>query len=128
MGTLQTINTNGADEMVVIPRAQYERLISDLEDAQDIASAKEFEGREASGEAEFLPWDMAKRLRRGEHPVLVWREHRGLTQKALAAQVKMTAAQLCEIENGKKTGSVATLQKLARALGVTVDELLSLPA
>ena len=43
MGTLQTINTNGTDEMVVIPRAQYERLISDLEDAQDIASAKEFE-------------------------------------------------------------------------------------
>ena len=128
MGTLQTINTNGTDEMVVIPRAQYERLISDLEDAQDVASAKEFEGREASGDVEFLPWDMAKRLRRGEHPVLVWREHRGLTQKALAAQVKMTAAQLSEIENGKKAGSVATLQKLARALGVTVDELLSLPA
>ena len=124
MGTLQTINTNGTDEMVVIPRAQYERLISDLEDAQDVASAKEFEGREASGDVEFLPWDMAKRLRRGEHPVLVWREHRGLTQKALAAQVKMTAAQLSEIENGKKAGSVATLQKLARALGVTVDELL----
>ena len=68
---------------------------------------------------------MVKRLRRGEHPVLVWREHRGLTQKALAAQVKMTAAQLSEIENGKKTGSVATLQKLARALGVTIDELVA---
>ena len=78
-----------------------------------------------SVKTEFLPWDMVKRLRRGEHPVLVWREHRGLTQKALAAQVKMTAAQLSEIENGKKTGSVATLQKLARALDVTVDELLS---
>ena len=77
------------------------------------------------GETEFLPWEMAKRLRHGEHPVLVWCEHRGLTQKALAAQVKMTAAQLSEIENGKKTGSVATLQKLARALDVTVDELLS---
>ena len=123
MGTLQTINTNGTDEMVVIPRAQYERLISDLEDAQDIASAKEFEAREARDDVEFLPWDMAKRLRRGEHPVGLWREHRGLTQKALAAQVKMTAAQLSEIENGKKTGSVATLKKLAGALGVTIDEL-----
>lgn len=37
--------------------------------------------------------------------------------------MKMTAAQLSEIEAGKKTGSVATLQKLARALGVTIDEL-----
>jgi transcriptional regulator with XRE-family HTH domain len=67
---------------------------------------------------------MAKRLRRGEHPIAVWRDHRGFTQKALAEQVKMTAAQLSEIENGKKTGSVATLQRLAQTLGVTVDELL----
>lgn len=124
MGNTQTIITNGESEMVVIPRSEYNRLIADLEDAQDIASAKGFEAREATGDAEFLPWDMAKKIRRGAHPLGVWREHRGLTQKALAEQVKMTAAQLSEIENGKKTGSVATLQKLAAALGVTVDELL----
>jgi len=124
MGQTQTIITNGASELVIMPRSEYERLISDLEDAKDIASAKSFEAREASGDAEFLPWEMAKRLRRGEHRVAVWREHRGLTQKALAQQVKMTAAQLSEIENGKKTGSVATLHKLAKALDVTVDELL----
>ena len=91
--------------------------------AQDITGAKEFEAAEARDGVEFLPWEMAKRLRRGEHPVAVWRDHRSLTQRALAAQVKMTAAQLSEIEAGKKTGSVATLQKLARALGVTIDEL-----
>ncbi len=126
MGSTQTITTNGASELVVMPRGEYDRLIAELEDAKDIASAKDFEAREASGNAEFLPWEMAKRLRRGEHPVSVWREHRGLTQKALAEQVKMTAAQLSEIENGKKTGSVATLQKLARALKLTVDDLLPL--
>ena len=128
MGSAQTINTGGASELVVIPRADYDRLIAELEDAQDSASAKAFEAREARGEAEFLPWELAKRLRRGEHPVLVWRDHRGLTQKALAEQAKMTAAQLSEIEKAKKTGSVATLQKLASVLSVTVDELLPSPS
>jgi DNA-binding Xre family transcriptional regulator len=124
MGSTQTITTNGASELVIMPRAEYDRIIAELEDAKDIATAKDFEAREATSDNEFLPWEMAKRLRRGEHPIAVWRDHRGLTQKALAEQVKMTAAQLSEIENGKKTGSVATLQRLAQALDVTVDELL----
>lgn len=126
MGRTQTIKTDGASELVVMPRVEYDRLIAELEDAKDIASAKDFEAREAAGDVEFLPWEMAKRLRQGEHPVTVWRDHRGLTQKALAEQAKMTAAQLSEIEKGKKSGSVATLQKLARALSLTVDELLPL--
>ena len=123
MGKLQTITTEGAGELVVIPRAEYEAMVAELEDAQDVGAARDFEARDARGDVEFLPWDMAKRLRRGENPVALWREHRGLSQKALAAQAQMTGAQLSEIENGKKTGSVATLQKLARALGVTIDEL-----
>ena len=126
MGRTQTIKTDGADELVVMPRVEYDRLIAELEDAKDIASAKDFEAREAAGDVEFLPWELAKRLRQGEHPVTVWRDHRGLTQKALAERAKMTAAQLSEIEKGKKSGSVATLQKLARALSLTVDELLPL--
>ena len=128
MGELQRIETNGAAEMVVLSRTEYDRLIERLEDAEDIVTAKTYEAAKARGETDLLPWEMAKRLRRGEHPVVVWREHRGLTQKSLAEQAKMTAAQLSEIEKGKKTGSVATLQRLARALDVTVDELLPLTA
>lgn len=125
MSSLQTISTGGVDELVVLPRATYDRLIADLEDAQDIAASKAFEAREAEGPIDWLPWEMAKRLRRGDHPVAVWREHRGHTQRALATQAGMTAAQLSEIEAGKKTGSVATLRKLAGVLGVTVDDLLA---
>ncbi|WP_309611463.1 helix-turn-helix transcriptional regulator [Sphingomonas sp.] len=123
MSELQTINTGGADELVILPRATYDRLIADLEDAQDIASSHAFAAREAAGEVEWVPWEVVKRLRR-EHPLTVWREHRGFTQRGLAAKVSMTPAQLSEIEAGKKTGSVATLRKLANALGVTVDDLL----
>lgn len=124
MSDLQTINTGGADELVVLPRVEYDRLIGELEDARDVAAAKAFEAREADGGADWLPWALAKRLRGGAHPLAIWREHRELTQRALATRVGMTAAQLSEIEGGKKTGSVSTLRKLAEALGVTVDDLL----
>ncbi len=124
MGDLQKIETNGAAELVVLARTDYDRLIERLEDAEDIASTKSFEAAEASGRIELLPWEFAKRLRRGEQPVALWREYRGLTQRALAKAAGMTAAQLSEIESGKKTGSVLTLRKLAKVLNLTVDELL----
>ena len=124
MGGFQKIATNGANELVVMSRADYDQLIERIEDAEDLAHTKAFDEAYAKGHCELLSFELVKRLRRGEHPVAVWREHRGLTQKALAEQVKMTAAQLSEIEKGKKSGSVATLQRLARALNLTVDELL----
>ncbi len=124
MGDVQRIETKGADELVVLPRAAYERLIERTENAEDSAAARDFAARDAAGAADLLPWEMAKRLRR-EHPLTVWRDHRGFTQRALATVVGMTPAQLSEIESGKKTGSVATLRKLAAALGVTVDDLLT---
>jgi DNA-binding XRE family transcriptional regulator len=95
------------------------------EDAYDILCALHAKIALSVGESEMLPGDMVKRLLiDGDNPLIVWREHRGLTQKALAAKVKMTAAQLSEIEKGKKSGSIATLRKLSVALGVTVDDLL----
>jgi DNA-binding XRE family transcriptional regulator len=124
MGGVQTVRTEGAEELVILPRAEYDRLVAALEDAEDRAGARDFEAREAAGGADWLPWELAKRLRRGEHPLIIFREHRGLTQRALAKAAGTTPAQLSEIETGKKTGSVATLRRLADALGVTVDELL----
>ena len=85
MSGLQKIATNGADELIVLSRADYERLIERIEDAEDLAHAKAFDAAYARGDVELLPLDLVKRLRRGEHPLTVWRDHRGFTQKALAA-------------------------------------------
>jgi DNA-binding XRE family transcriptional regulator len=95
------------------------------EESYDILSVVQADLNLVMGRDEWLPGGMVKRrLVDRENPVILWREHRGMTQKALAAKVKMTAAQLSEIENGKKSGSIKTLQKLAKALGVSVDDLL----
>jgi transcriptional regulator with XRE-family HTH domain len=53
------------------------------------------------------------------------RESKGLTQVELASKAKLTQPYLAELEAGKKKNpSLALLQRLAKALGVPVTELL----
>ena len=54
----------------------------------------------------------------------IWREHRGLSQRALAAEADVSVPYLSEIEAGRKPGSARTLAALAEVLGVTIEELL----
>ena len=77
----------------------------------------------ARGDEELVPEAFAKRLIAGESPVRVWRELRGLTQAALATWSGVNRVQIANIESGAKSGSVATLRKLADALGVGLDDL-----
>ena len=53
------------------------------------------------------------------------REAQGLTQTGLAKRAKVSQAYIASIEAGsRKNPSLAILQKLAKALGVPVTELL----
>jgi ribosome-binding protein aMBF1 (putative translation factor) len=110
-------------DTVTLSRADYEALLATLEDARDIAGAIAAEARVASGESEYLPAEMVARLCAGEHPIRVWREHRGRSARALAATAGMAPSYLVEIETGRKTGSIDAFRKLARALDVTLDDL-----
>ena len=73
--------------------------------------------------ADYLPIELVQRLSAGEHPVRVWRAHRGLTLKALAAAAGVAPSYLSEIETRRKPGSFATLAKIAAALRITLDDL-----
>jgi DNA-binding XRE family transcriptional regulator len=110
-------------DTVTLSRADYEALLGALEDARDVAAAIAAEARVASGESEYLPAEMVARLCAGEHPVRVWREHRGRSARMLAAAADMAPSYLVEIETGRKTGSIDAFKKLARALDVTLDDL-----
>lgn len=53
------------------------------------------------------------------------REAEGLTQETLAKKAGVTQSYIAQLESGlKKSPSLPTLKKLARALGVPVTELL----
>ena len=110
-------------DTVTLSRADYEALLEALEDSRDVAAAIAAETRVASGESEYLPAEVVGRLCAGEHPVRIWREHRGLSARALAVAAGMSPSYLVEIETGRKTGSIDAFRKLAFALDVTIDDL-----
>ncbi len=117
------------ENTVTISRADLDTLIQAAEDAEDMAAVRTRRRHEESlggyemAKANYLTGDEAKRILAGESPVRIWREKRGLTQRALAQAAGIQAGYLNEIENGKKPGSLAAHTALAGALGIALDDL-----
>jgi DNA-binding XRE family transcriptional regulator len=111
-------------DTVVLRRRDYDALIEACEEASDARALAAVRAREASGEAEYVPIEIADRIFAGEHPVRVWREYRGLTLGALAKDSAVAPSYLSEIEAGKKPGSTKALAALAKSLHVSMEDLL----
>jgi hypothetical protein len=115
-------------DTVTLTRAEYEALIERLEDAEDNAFLDGVEARERAigkeeARADYLPAALVRRLIDGEHPVRVWRAHRGLSREALAIAAGIAPSYLTEIETRRKPGSFAALAKIAEALCISLDDL-----
>lgn len=113
-------------ETVTLSRAEYQALLDRIEELEDNAALDRLAARidtEGFGRAtrDYLPIELVKRLRAGEHPIRVWRHHRGLTRQALAARAGVSPSYLTEIETGAKPGSFDAIAKLATALEVPLD-------
>jgi DNA-binding XRE family transcriptional regulator len=113
-------------EVAILPRAEYERLKSFAQEAEEdagtarlIARAK----REIAGGAPLLPKDVVDRLGRSENPIRVLRQFREQTQAELSVGVGITQNYLSELETGKRKGPLELHQKIARFLGVPLDLL-----
>lgn len=52
------------------------------------------------------------------------REEKGMTQIELCRKLELDRAYMSNIENGKKNPTLATIEKIAKALGVSLDELI----
>jgi ribosome-binding protein aMBF1 (putative translation factor) len=117
---------------VTLRKRDWKALIARLEDLEDLAAVaerlahEEKVGKEAA-RRDYLTGDEMRRILDDESPVKVWREKRGLSQRALADQAGVSASYLAEIETGKKPGSADALKKLARALAISMENLVSRP-
>jgi len=116
-------------DTVTVRRQDWAALLAALEDAEDRAAVRGRRAQEAAMGKEaarrnYLTGGEARRLLDGESPVRVWRDKRGLTQRALATAAGVAASYLADIEGGRKPGSASALSRLARALGVTMDDLM----
>tara|TARA_R110002072_G_C7779676_1_gene519946 strand:- start:429 stop:773 length:345 start_codon:yes stop_codon:yes gene_type:complete len=111
------------NEMVTIPREEYDRLRAAAEDLADLQSYDRAKAALAGGEDELISSDYADRLLNGESSLRVYRDLRGLTQTSLAEKAGVNRVTVAEIEIGRKKGSIATLRALAGALDIALDDL-----
>lgn len=111
------------EKTVTVSRADWKRIMERLEEAEDRMAVRRSLARKQAGADNALPAALYREIRKGRHPVRVWREHRGLGLNALARVANISAPYLSEIENGSKPGSAAVLKKIASALEIDLDEL-----
>ena len=86
-------------------------------------AAKDSSDKGVADTGDGLPHEFMKRLIDGEAPLTVFREWRDLSKLALANKSGVDRTQITDIEAGRKTGSVATLKKLADTLDIQIDDL-----
>jgi len=115
-------NKSGNPAYAVVPWDEYRVMVDRLEELQDIVDADKAMADIASG-GETYPPELVERLVRGDNPLRVWREHRGMTTAALAAAAGVTSSAISQIEGGKRGLSVELLKRLAEVLRVDMDDL-----
>jgi DNA-binding XRE family transcriptional regulator len=120
---VQIIENAGQPEWAVIPYAEYERMLEQLEELADIRTFDNAKRELAAGVDEVVPAALVERLANGENPLRVWREYRGLTQQALAEAAGIGKSYISQLEAGTKTGALGTLRALAAALNIDLDDL-----
>lgn len=100
---IQIINgPDGNPAFVVIPYADY------------VAQSAVEQG--------LIPHDVVSRTVDGATPVRAWREHLGLTQAEMAERMDITQSAYAQQE-GRENLRRSTLEKIAKAMGISVDQL-----
>lgn len=119
----QIITTPNGERLVVLPESRFIAMREALESREDIQAVHAFHRELAIGEEELVPAEIVNRLLDGENKIRVWRSHREMTARELAAATGLSAPYISEIEAGKKEGSLSAMKKIAKVLGVDLDDL-----
>src|SRR5574337_1374064 len=107
MSRVQVIEVAGKPVAYVVPADIWAKVREMAEDAEDAAGYAE---AVASDDGVRFPAAGVHARADGEHPVRAWREHRDMTQDALAAAAGVSKPFISQIEGGKREGSVGTLK------------------
>ena len=139
------VTCDGEPDEVILSYADWRRIVARFsqagggdagEDADDVAAVAaaraadaEFAARVAAERGSpietTVPLQVVKAKLDGAHPLKAWREHRGITQAELASRSAVARDLIAQIETHKKQGSVATLDRLARALSIPIEGLIA---
>lgn len=103
---VQIIKQNGIPLFAVIPYEEYLALLP--KDTQN----------------DTVPQEVAEKAILEDMPLIkAWRIHLGLTQKKVAEKAGITQAALSQMERAENPNRTATLEKLAAAMGLSVEQI-----
>jgi DNA-binding XRE family transcriptional regulator len=120
--TVQIIEKNGKPEWAVLPYDEYRRLLAHVEMLQDVHDYDQAK-LDLANDAELIPSEVAYALLDGANPLKVWREHLGLTQQQVAEAAGISKPYLSQLESGRRQGTTQVLQAIAKALNISLDDL-----
>ena len=122
MGRIQIIRTPSGEEMVVLPKAEYEALVAAAEGADENADdVAVYDARKAAlnnGDGDLLPGPVSAFLLKGNSRLKAIRLWRDMTQTELARQAGVGQGYLSDMESGRRPVSGDVLQALAAQLNV----------
>ena len=122
--SVQVINNNkGKPEWAVVPYETYLQLVEQAEmllDVQDYDVAKAALER---GDDELIPGSVVYAILDGDNPIKVWREYRGLSQQDVAEKAGISVPYLSQLETNKRKGSLEVLSAIAKALEVSLENI-----
>jgi len=102
---VQILKKNGIPTFAVLPYEDYLGLLPKKKD-------------------DTVPQEVAEKAILNEMPLIkAWRLHLQLTQKKVAEKAGITQAALSQMERAENTNRTATLEKLAAAMGLTVEQV-----
>jgi len=122
---IQIIERDGKPEWAVLPYEDYLQLVEQAELLEDIRDFDRMSAAIKSGEEELIPSEVVYAILDGENPVKVWREYRGLTQQQLADATGISKPYLSQIETNKRKGKIEILSAIAKALDVSLDDIIA---
>lgn len=103
---VQIIKQNGIPAFAVIPYKDYMAMLPEKE------------------ESDSVPQRVAEKAILKDIPLIkAWRLHLGMTQKEVATRAGITQAALSQMERAEQPNRTATLEKLATALGLSVEQV-----
>ena len=91
---------------------------------QDIRAYDEAKMAIEEGE-ELIPSEVIYAILDGANPIRVWREYRELMQQQVAEAAGISVPYLSQIESGKRKGRAEVLAAIAKALGLSLDDVVS---
>ena len=121
----RTIMAPDGTELAVLPRAEFDRVLEEAEEALDIARAVDIKRRIEARE-KTMPAAILNRVLVDEtNAVTAWREYRGIKKGALTEAAGISHTYLWQIETGRRDGSLRIMLAIAAALDTDVEVLVA---